>query len=51
MARTVNDTWQEYSFSINQTIQATCQTADWKGPKNATISAMGGYTQIWDGFM
>ena len=41
----------QYSLSVNQTIQAACQNADWKDPKNSTIRTMGGYTQMWNGFM
>lgn len=40
-----------YSFSVNQTIQAACQNADWKDPKSRTIRTMVGYTLMWDGFM
>lgn len=40
-----------YSFSVNQTIQAACQNADWKDPKSSTIRTMVGYTLMWDGFM
>ena len=31
--------------------QAVHQTTDQKGPRNTTIRAMGGYAQIWNGFM
>lgn len=51
VARAINNTGNGYSFPVNQTTQAAHQTAHQKGPKNTTIRAMGGYTQIWDGFI
>ena len=51
------DLWHTLSITLGmgtffcQTTQAAHQTADWKGPKITTISAMGGYAQIWDVFM
>lgn len=36
-----------YSFPVDWVKQA----AHPKGPKNTTIRAIGGFTQIWDGFM
>ena len=50
-AQTVSNTGHGYSFSVNQSTQAAQTTADQKGPKNTTIRSMGGYAQIWNGFM
>lgn len=50
VARTINTTGRGYSFPVKQNVQAAHQTA-WNGIKNTNISTMGGYSQIWDGFM
>lgn len=47
VACTINNT---VFFSANQ-IQAVHQTSDQKDPRNPTTRAMGGYAQIWNGFM
>lgn len=37
VAHTIDNASLGYSFSVNQTIQAACQTADRKDPKNITV--------------
>lgn len=51
ITHTVNDTGRKYSFSVNQTMQTARQLVNQKNPEIMTVRIMGGYTQIWDGFM
>lgn len=49
IAHTISDIVHGYTFSVTQTIQLSQQFANKQ--KKPDITDMGGFTQIWDGYV
>lgn len=51
VAHTIDNASLGYSFSVNQTTQAACQTADRKDPESITMRVTDVCAQMWNEFM